>query len=60
MLFIDLGLGVGIGVSSEIGDYVSIYLMVTLGGLSPSIFSSGLIKNIDLDHIFSIKPIPNF
>ena len=38
-LFIDHGMGVVIGETSEIGDYVTIYHMVTLGGISPSINS---------------------
>ena len=38
-LFIDHGMGVVIGETSEIGDNVSIYHMVTLGGISPSINS---------------------
>ena len=39
-LFIDHGMGVVIGETSEIGDNVTIYHMVTLGGISPSINSS--------------------
>ena len=39
-LFIDHGMGVVIGETSEIGDNVTIYHMVTLGGISPSIDSS--------------------
>ena len=38
-LFIDHGMGVVIGETSEIGDNVTIYHMVTLGGISPSIKS---------------------
>ena len=38
-LFIDHGIGVVIGETSEIGDNVTIYHMVTLGGISPSINS---------------------
>ena len=38
-LFIDHGMGVVIGETSEIGDNVTIYHMVTLGGISPSIES---------------------
>ena len=38
-LFIDHGLGVVIGETSEIGDNVTIYHMVTLGGIAPSINS---------------------
>ena len=38
-LFIDHGMGVGIGETSEIGDNVTIYHNVTLGGSSPSIDS---------------------
>ena len=38
-LFIDHGMGVVIGETSEIGDNVTIYHMVSLGGLSPSINS---------------------
>ncbi len=37
--FIDQGMGVVIGETSEIGDNVTIYHMVTLGGISPSINS---------------------
>ncbi len=40
-LFIDHGMGVVIGETSEIGDNVTIYHMVTLGGISPSINSDG-------------------
>ncbi len=36
-LFIDHGMGVVIGETSEIGDNVTIYHMVTLGGISPAI-----------------------
>ena len=39
-LFIDHGMGVVIGETSEIGDNVTIYHMVTLGGISPSIDSN--------------------
>jgi serine O-acetyltransferase len=39
-LFIDHGMGVVIGETSEIGDNVTIYHMVTLGGISPSINAS--------------------
>ena len=38
-LFIDHGMGVVIGETSNIGDYVTIYHNVTLGGISPSINS---------------------
>ena len=38
-LFIDHGMGVVIGETSEIGDNVTIYHMVTLGGISTSIDS---------------------
>ncbi len=38
-LFIDHGMGVVIGETSEIGDNVTIYHNVTLGGISPSINS---------------------
>jgi len=38
-LFIDHGMGVVIGETSEIGNNVTIYHMVTLGGISPSIKS---------------------
>ncbi len=38
-LFIDHGMGVVIGETSEIGDNVTIYHLVTLGGISPSIDS---------------------
>ena len=41
-LFIDHGMGVVIGETSEIGDNVTIYHMVTLGGISPSIDSDNL------------------
>ena len=37
--FIDHGMGVVIGETSKIGDNVTIYHMVTLGGISPSINS---------------------
>ena len=40
-LFIDHGMGVVIGETSEIGDNVTIYHMVTLGGIAPSINSNG-------------------
>ena len=40
-LFIDHGMGVVIGETSEIGDNVTIYHMVTLGGIAPSINSDG-------------------
>ena len=39
-LFIDHGMGVVIGETSEIGDNVTIYHMVTLGGISPSVNSN--------------------
>jgi serine O-acetyltransferase len=39
-LFIDHGMGVVIGETSEIGDNVTIYHNVTLGGVSPSINSN--------------------
>ena len=39
-LFIDHGMGVVIGETSEIGNNVTIYHMVTLGGISPSINSN--------------------
>ena len=39
-LFIDHGMGVVIGETSEIGNNVTIYHAVTLGGISPSINSS--------------------
>ena len=38
-LFIDHGMGVVIGETSEVRDNVTIYQMVTLGGISPSINS---------------------
>ena len=38
-LFIDHGMGVVIGETSEIGDNVTIYHGVTLGGISPSVNS---------------------
>ena len=38
-LFIDHGMGVVIGETSEIGDNVTLYHAVTLGGVSPSIDS---------------------
>ena len=40
-LFIDHGMGVVIGETSEVGDNVTIYHMVTLGGIAPSINSNG-------------------
>ena len=40
ILFIDHGMGVVIGETSEIGDNVTIYHMVTLGGISPSVNSN--------------------
>ena len=39
-LFIDHGMGVVIGETSEIGNNVTIYHMVTLGGIAPSIKSN--------------------
>ena len=39
-LFIDHGMGVVIGETSEIGENVTIYHMVTLGGIAPSINSN--------------------
>ena len=39
-VFIDHGMGVVIGETSDIGDNVTIYHMVTLGGISPSINSN--------------------
>ena len=39
-LFIDHGMGVVIGETSDIGDNVTIYHAVTLGGISPSIKSN--------------------
>ena len=39
-LFIDHGMGVVIGETSEVGDNVTIYHMVTLGGIAPSINSN--------------------
>jgi serine O-acetyltransferase len=39
-LFIDHGMGVVIGETSEIGNNVTIYHMVTLGGIAPSINSN--------------------
>jgi len=38
-LFIDHGMGVVIGETAEIGDNVTIYHMVTLGGIAPSVNS---------------------
>ena len=38
-LFIDHGMGVVIGETSDIGDNVTIYQMATLGGIAPSINS---------------------
>ena len=38
-LFIDHGMGVVVGETSEIGDNVTIYHNVTLGGISPSVDS---------------------
>ena len=40
-LFIDHGMGVVIGETSEIGENVTLYHMVTLGGIAPSINSNG-------------------
>ena len=40
-LFIDHGMGVVIGETSEVGNNVTIYHMVTLGGIAPSINSNG-------------------
>ena len=39
-LFIDHGMGIVIGETSEIGDNVTIYHMATLGGIAPSINSN--------------------
>ena len=39
-LFIDHGMGVVIGETSDIGDNVTIYHMVTVGGIAPSINSN--------------------
>ena len=39
-LFIDHGMGVVIGETSQIGNNVTIYHMVTLGGISPSVNSN--------------------
>ena len=39
-LFIDHGMGVVIGETSDIGDNVTIYHMATLGGIAPSINSA--------------------
>ncbi len=39
-LFIDHGMGVVIGETSEIGENVTIYHMATLGGISPSVNSN--------------------
>jgi len=39
-LFVDHGMGVVIGETSEIGDNVTIYHMATLGGISPSVNSN--------------------
>ena len=39
-LFIDHGMGVVIGETSEIGNNVTIYHMATLGGISPSVNSN--------------------
>ena len=39
-LFIDHGMGVVIGETSEIGDNVTIYHMATLGGIAPSVNSN--------------------
>ena len=44
-LFIDHGMGVVIGETSEIGNNVTIYHMVTLGGISPSINSDDQIES---------------
>ena len=40
ILFIDHGMGVVIGETSEIGNNVTIYHMATLGGIAPSINSN--------------------
>ena len=50
-LFIDHGMGVVIGESSEIGDNITIYHMATLGGISPS---------IDSDNQRDVKRHPTF
>ena len=47
-LFIDHGMGVVIGETSEIGDNVTIYHMATLGGIAPSIYSNDQ-RNIKRD-----------
>ena len=43
-LFIDHGMGVVIGETSDIGDNVTIYHMATLGGIAPSINSDDQIN----------------
>ncbi len=43
-LFIDHGLGVVIGETSEIGDDVTLYQGVTLGGLAPSVDSASQVN----------------
>ena len=48
-LFIDHGMGVVIGETSDIGDNVTIYHMATLGGISPSINSDD--QRLSLIHI---------
>ena len=49
-LFIDHGMGVVIGETSEIGNNVTIYHMATLGGIAPSINSN---------HQRMVKETPN-
>ena len=43
-LFIDHGMGVVIGETSEIGDHVTLYHSVTLGGISPAENSSSQVN----------------
>ena len=52
-LFIDHGMGVVIGETSDIGDNVTIYHMATLGGIAPSINSDNQrnVKRLSLIHI---------
>ena len=54
-LFIDHGMGVVIGETSEIGDNVTIYHMATLGGISPSINSN---EQIDVKRHPTLKDNP--
>ena len=49
-LFIDHGMGVVIGETSEIGNNVTIYHMATLGGIAPSINSNEQRMLKDIQH----------